>query len=183
MTNRSQTQHFNCQNTEFRFFDGACAVTSIVDTIPQGHPAEGGCSCELLNWPRTLTEYYPTFLSTSNIHFEGGSKYKAELVLETQLKDVRLITLSMAFLFLVLVWLAILQLHLIPTGKPSSGTDFRALGPGFKRGGTGGWFPSGAQASFSIRLIRGSLALLHTMTLPCSQAQTCNQKKKKNTPS
>lgn len=70
-----------------------------------------------------------------------------------------------------------LQLHLIPTGKPSSGTDFRTLGLGFKRGGTGGWFPSGAQASFSIRLIRGSLASLHTMTLPCSQARTCNEKK------
>lgn len=41
----------------------------------------------------------------------------------------------MAFLFLVLVCLARLQLHLIPTGKPSSGTDFRALGPGFKKRG------------------------------------------------
>lgn len=85
----------------------------------------------------------------------------------------------MALLFLVLVWLAMLQLHLIPTGKPSSGTDFRTLGLGFKRGGTGGWFPSGAQASFSICLIRGSLAPLHTMTLPCSQARTCKEKKKK----
>lgn len=66
-----------------------------------------------------------------------------ELVLETELKDMRLITRSMAFLFLVLVWLAMLQLHLIPTGKPSSGTDFRPLGLGFNRGGTGDWFPSG----------------------------------------
>lgn len=64
-----------------------------------------------------------------------------------------------------------LQLHLIPTGKPSSGTDFRALGLGFEGGGAGGWFPSGAQDSFSIRLIRGSLAPLRTMTLPCSQAR------------
>lgn len=99
MTNRSQTRRFNCRNAEFRFFDGACAVTSIVDTIPQGHPAEGGSSCELLNWPRTLTECYPAFLSTLNVHFKGGPKNKAELVLETEVKAVRLITRSMASFF------------------------------------------------------------------------------------
>lgn len=86
MTNRFQTQRFNCRNTEFRFFDGACAVTSRVDTIPQGHVAEGGCSCELSNWPRTLTENYPAFLSTLDGQFKGGPKNKAQLVLQTELR-------------------------------------------------------------------------------------------------
>lgn len=40
------------------------------------------------------------------------------------------------FFFSALVWFAVLQLHLIPTGKPSSGTDFRAPRPGL--GGKGG---------------------------------------------
>lgn len=40
------------------------------------------------------------------------------------------------FFFFGLVWLAVLQLHLIPTGKPSSGTDFREPGPGWEKGGT-----------------------------------------------
>lgn len=39
-------------------------------------------------------------------------------------------------IFFCLVWLAVLQLHLIPTGKPSSGTDFRVPGPGWEKGGT-----------------------------------------------
>lgn len=48
---------------------------------------------------------------------------------------------------------------------------FQSTWAGVWGGGAGGWFPSGAQDSFSIRLIRGSLAPLHTMTLPCSQAR------------
>ena len=73
-----------------------------------------------------------------------------------------------------LVWLAVLQLHLIPTGKPSSGTDFKVPGPGWKKGGDCSLkrlVPFWGAGLFSIHLIKGSLAQLHPMTGPCSQAR------------
>ena len=73
--------------------------------------------------------------------------------------------------FFGLVWLAVLQLHLIPTGKPSSGTDFRVPGPGWEKGGNcsvKAWFPSGVQASSQSFWLKGVLAQLHPMTGPCS---------------
>lgn len=61
------------------------------------------------------------------------------LLLESELLEMNKVQLSfkhfVAFFF-GLVWLAVLQLHLIPTAKPSSGTDFRVPGLGWEKGGT-----------------------------------------------
>lgn len=73
------------------------------------------------------------------------------LLLKSELWEINKVQLSfkhsVAFFF-GLVWLEVLQLHLIPTGKSSSGTDFRA--PGL------GWFPSGTQASSQSIWLKGA---------------------------
>lgn len=71
--------------------------------------------------------------------------------------------MAFSFLLFALVRLAVLQLHIIPTGKPSSGTDFRTPGPGMGengRGWGGGLFcqkqiPFWGTGLLSIHLIKG----------------------------
>lgn len=53
MTNRFQTPCFDCQSSEFRFFDRVCAVTSLPCTPPPKAILKGGgwAAAELSTWP------------------------------------------------------------------------------------------------------------------------------------
>lgn len=118
MTNRFQTPCFDCQSSEFRFFDGACAVTSSPLPPTQGCPRERGVDLTL------RINCSVVFYFQQDRLFEEDKK-KKHRVRKEERSNYRSV-----FFFLALVWFAVLQLHLIPTGKPSSGTDFRAPRPG-----------------------------------------------------
>lgn len=172
MTNRFQTPCFDCQKAEFRFFDGARAFTSLPWTHPQGHPWE---RLDYRLDPEDQLNILP-FPAPQNMNIWGGPKQKSSIRSSNSEKGARSnrrSNIQWRFFF-GLIWLAVLQLHLIPTGKPSSGTDFRAPGPGWEKGGNcsvKAWFPSGAQASSQSFWLKGVLAQLHPMTGPCSQAR------------
>lgn len=116
-SNRIQTCCFNCQSQEFTFFDGACAVTSLACTNPrQGHSKEEG---EWGRGPTILYHLEHEFLLCGSLEVISAES----LTVQKRRRKVKLpykhsaSSSSLSFFF-YLVWFVLLQLHLIPTGKP-----------------------------------------------------------------
>lgn len=116
----------------------------------------GGAAVELSNWPWILPSSPPyTWIS------EGVPSNKTPFDLRKWTQGQIAFQTFWCFFFYLfffgLVWFVVLQLHLIPTGKPSSGTDFRVPELGLENWeGTEGWFSSGEQASSQCIWLKGA---------------------------
>lgn len=80
MTNRFQTPCFNCQGTEFRFLNRACAVKSLPYTLPPRPSWRGGAAADLSTWAWGSPEYCSlAFPSTLNMTFRAGPKQQSSI--------------------------------------------------------------------------------------------------------